>query len=183
MSVQEFTLIPFAQDAAPEISITGSISRRDNQLQVAYRLEDPSSLVVLPTQVANPERRHGLWETTCLEFFLGEAGSKRYWEFNLSPTGHWNGYRFEDYRQGMAEEGAIATQASGGIAALALARSGDSQFVATAKLGALIGADQPLELGVTAVIEDRRGALSYWALVHTGAEADFHRRDSFVLSV
>jgi len=29
--------------------------------------------------------------------------------FNLSPAGHWNIYRFEDYRQGMQEEMAFVT--------------------------------------------------------------------------
>ena len=44
-----------------------------------------------------PRRRDRLWEETCLELFLGEEGSERYWEFNLSPAGHWNVYRFEFY--------------------------------------------------------------------------------------
>jgi hypothetical protein len=34
---------------------------------------------------------------------------------------------------------------------------------------------------VTAVIEQQGEALSYWALAHSGLEADFHRREDFLL--
>lgn len=174
-TAQEFVLKPFEPETAPKIAIAGSVSRQGNQLHITYQLEDPSSQVALPTQVAHPERRHELWQTTCLEFFLGLAESKHYWEFNLSPAGHWNCYRFEDYRQGMAEEGAIAT--------LSLNRVGNSGFTATVELGAITPSDAPLALGVTAVIEDMWGMVSYWAIAHTDSEADFHRRDSFVLQL
>jgi len=40
-----------------------------------------------------------------------------------------------------------------------------------------------VRLGVTAVIEDRRGGLSYWALHHSAEKPDFHHPDSFVLEV
>ena len=56
-----------------------------------------------------PARRDRLWEETCFEFFLAVKNSPRYWEFNLSPAGHWNVYRFADYRQGMQEEPAFAS--------------------------------------------------------------------------
>ena len=39
----------------------------------------------------------------------------------------------------------------------------------------------PLEISLTAVIEQVGQWVSYWALAHTGAEPDFHRRDSFGL--
>jgi hypothetical protein len=39
----------------------------------------------------------------------------------------------------------------------------------------------PLDVGVCAVIDHPHHPLSYWALTHPGPEADFHRRDGFVL--
>jgi hypothetical protein len=39
----------------------------------------------------------------------------------------------------------------------------------------------PLEISLTAVIDQVGQGVSYWALAHTGAEPDFHRRDSFGL--
>jgi hypothetical protein len=37
-----------------------------------------------------------------------------------------------------------------------------------------------LRLSVAAVLEDRRGALSYWALAHPSERPDFHHPHSFV---
>ena len=62
---------------------------------------------MIPAPADLPARKHGLWEETCFEFFLGVKDSPRYWEFNLSPAGHWNVYRFAGYRQGMEEETAF----------------------------------------------------------------------------
>ena len=39
----------------------------------------------------------------------------------------------------------------------------------------------PLHLGVSAVIRQRDGGVSYWALTHPPAKADFHHPDSFSL--
>jgi hypothetical protein len=40
-----------------------------------------------------------------------------------------------------------------------------------------------LHLGFTAVIEDRDGRLSYWALRHPPGKPDFHHADSFALKL
>ncbi len=39
------------------------------------------------------------------------------------------------------------------------------------------------QVGLAAVIEDRRGRLSYWALAHPPGEPDFHHRDCFALEL
>jgi hypothetical protein len=38
-----------------------------------------------------------------------------------------------------------------------------------------------LEAAVTAVLQNRSGVCSHWAIGHPGPEADFHRRDGFLL--
>jgi hypothetical protein len=54
-------------------------------------------------------------------------------------------------------------------------------------LGEVAGAEDPavaglpLEISLTVVIDQVGQGASYWALAHTGAEPDFHRRDSFGL--
>jgi hypothetical protein len=40
---------------------------------------------------------------------------------------------------------------------------------------------QPLEVGISAVVEATDGSLSHWALVHPAARPDFHDRRGFVL--
>ncbi|HTO59214.1 MAG TPA: hypothetical protein VMJ74_15545 [Pseudomonadales bacterium] len=59
------------------------------------------------------------------------------------------------------------------------------ELTATIRLDGLVAdyTRQTLHVGLSAVVEDARGGLSYWALHHPSARPDFHDRDSFVLSV
>ncbi|HYH43254.1 MAG TPA: hypothetical protein VD867_14865, partial [Burkholderiales bacterium] len=41
----------------------------------------------------------------------------------------------------------------------------------------------PLSIGLSAVIEDRDGALSYWALAHLPGKPDFHHAHAFALEL
>jgi hypothetical protein len=43
--------------------------------------------------------------------------------------------------------------------------------------------DQPLEVGISAVLQPRDGRLSFWALTHKGDEPDFHNRQGFVIKI
>ena len=172
-----FTLHPFAADAAPpEVRLTGTVQRQDSCLALRFELLDPLGLVVL-TVPAIPARTFGLWDATCFELFVGTA-SERYWEFNLSPAGHWNTYRFDGYRQGMEDELAfnqIPFSVIQNESALTLDLSLD--------LSPIIPADQPLDLSITAVLQLKPGAVSYWALTHCADQADFHHRDSFTVKL
>jgi hypothetical protein len=38
-----------------------------------------------------------------------------------------------------------------------------------------------LRIGLTAVVEDASGALSYWSLRHPAGRPDFHHADAFAL--
>jgi hypothetical protein len=42
---------------------------------------------------------------------------------------------------------------------------------------------QPLFLGLSTVIEDDTGTLSYWALKHPSGKPDFHHPDAFALEI
>ncbi len=111
MSKQSFSLKPFPASknaqAPLDLQITGSIDRHNNTLSIAYELSGKLSKVQIAPPSNTPARKHDLWQETCFEFFLGIKNSPVYWEFNLSPAGHWNVYRFDDYRHGMREETAF----------------------------------------------------------------------------
>jgi hypothetical protein len=47
----------------------------------------------------------------------------------------------------------------------------------------IVVAGAPLDMSIAAVMEDQSSHQSFWALTHTGKEADFHRRDSFILRI
>ena len=179
MSGRGFFLQPFSPlDPPLTIKLTGHIARHCHQLAIRYDLQGPLAQLVIPAPADLPARRHGLWEETCFEFFLGVKGARRYWEFNLSPAGDWNVYRFAGYRQGMAEETALTSLPEN------VRRHSDSLRVALElDVEKILAADQPLEVGIAAVIKLAGNGLTYWALTHQGPAADFHRRDSFLVEL
>ena len=139
---------------------------RAGRLELAFSVRGATSALVLPPPAA-AVRTDGLWRHTCFEAFLG-AG-EGYYEFNLSPSGAWAAYRFDGYRQGMAAAD-VASPASG------VARRADG-FDLTAAIDLPPDAAGPL--GLSAVIEEAGGRLSYWALAHPPGRPDFHHADCF----
>lgn len=119
-------------------------------------------------------RTDELWRHTCLEAFVGEGAG--YYEFNLAPSAEWAAYGFSGYRDGMApvepfEDPAISTEATYDRFALH----------ATLDLSDLpdLRPDVAWRLALTAVIEQRDGLKSYWALAHPAGKPDFHHADGF----
>ena len=112
-----------------------------------------------------PGRTDELWKTTCFEAFLREAGSRRYREWNFAPSGQWAAYDFSSRRKGMKK--ASVDQAP-------YIRMEDN-FTWWA-MGATIAlqADKQWDLGLSAVLEEKDGTKSYWALAHRGDKPDFH---------
>lgn len=181
-----FSLIPFPDNCPhPEIEITGQIERLDQQLSMTFQLTGEIQQVVVAPADPNRSRRNELWQNTCFEFFLGLKGSPKYWEFNLSPAGHWNIYRFDDYREGMAEE--LAFQF---LPFLVKVQPDSLTLSLDLNLEAIIRPTQDLEVGITTVIQSKindliseQNSITYWALTHVGKEADFHQRKSFILNL
>jgi hypothetical protein len=183
---REWRLVPFAR--SPEalgLRLEGHLEREGTALRVNYALRGELAAVVLPPPAAagplraGPRRADGLWEHTCFELFLAAEGAEGYWEVNLSPNGDWNLYRLTGYRQGLTPERdreALPFAVDRGPDALRL-----SLTLPLPEPLARACQTQPLQVAVTAVIEQTGGAVSYWALAHSGAEADFHRREDFVL--
>lgn len=174
--VREFVLQPFRRQDAGDLSVSGHLARNGNRLSVAWRLAGTLDAVSIPEPSPRPGRRSHLWEDTCFELFLVPAGSNRYWEINVAPSGDWNVFAFDGYRAGMREEQGV------GSLPFVLERTGNELSIALdADMGPIIAAGADWQAGVSAVIRRLAGGLSYWALRHRGPRPDFHRRDSFVL--
>jgi hypothetical protein len=174
-----FTLHPFQHNKqTPPIHVTGEISRQFNILALRYEVEGDLSQLVIPQAFVEPKRRYCLWETTCFEWFMSPQGAEHYWEFNLSSNGDWNVYTLDGYRQGLREELAIRT-----LPFKVGAHSDRLQLGLTLDLSALVPAEQPIEIAITTVIETQAHGCSYWALTHLGDQADFHKRDSFLIQL
>lgn len=117
-----------------------------------------------------------LWRHSCFEVFVMGDQGPAYREFNLSPSGAWAAYTFEDYRQ----SGGLLEMLDPGIDRRATAE--------TLKLEAVIGATalpngSQLQIGLAAVVEDTQEALSYWALAHPSGRPDFHRSATFLMNL
>ncbi len=174
-----FALQPFESlPQLADLTISGEISRRGERLMLRYALQGPLDTVLLAPPAPQPCRLDELWQTTCFELFLARPGQEPYWEFNLSPSGHWNVYRLEGYRRGLAAEAAYQQ-----LAVQVLRDPQELRLMLEVDLPPGLGADQPLEAAITAVIQQRSGLVSYWALEHGGSEPDFHRREDFRLSL
>ena len=135
----------------------------DGRLMLRYRVDGCAELVLPPYR--GNGRAEDLWKTTCFELFLHD-GSGRYREFNFSPSGQWAGFEFSGYRN------------RSGVAELRdwpqiRHETGDSVFVQTVFVPRTIleGAERA---AFSAVIEERGGRPSYWALEHPGLKPDFH---------
>ncbi len=177
--MSNFNLHPFpTDDIIPQIDISGRIDRYDDILAIEYLLQGDLDKVAIDPPSATPKRKLELWTDTCFEFFIGVAGSPNYWEFNLAPTGDWNVYALDDYRQGLRSELAFESLP------LTIDRTANYlQLKLEFDLGKIVKTDLKLEIAITAVIKSTQNEISYWALTHTGTEADFHRRDSFTIEL
>jgi hypothetical protein len=119
-------------------------------------------------------RADELWRHTCFELFLMPVGDEAYLEFNFSPSIEWAAYSFDGYRSGMRN----------------VSLDPDPRIRFTGgKQGAMVEADlQGLpeakwRLNAAAVIEEKDGAKSYWALKHPPGAPDFHHPDCFALEL
>lgn len=143
-------------------------------LALNYRIAGETAALLLPAAAA-PERVEGLWRHTCFEVFVMGEDAPAYREFNFSPSGAWQAYGFQAYRQGGPLTRAVAPR---------IVRQANGDF----GLDVLLPASQlppgpRLRLGLSAVIESIDGGLSYWALRHPPGRPDFHHSDCLALEL
>ena len=167
-----FRLHPFPGAAAPDLKIEAELTRwAEGALEIAYVVTGPVACILLPPPEA-PQRRDGLWQHTCFEAFFALPGTA-YLEANFAPSRHWAAYRFDEYREGMAPAADLP-------APEIRLETAPERIVLTVRLAPLPVLADVTALGLSAVIEDRSGTRSWWALAHPGDQPDFHHRDCFV---
>lgn len=157
-------------EAVTSIEVGVARPSRDGLL-FRYRVTGAIDDLILP-RPATSMRADGLWEHSCFEAFVRSEAEEGYVELNLAPSGAWNAYRLSTYREGMTpldiKPARIMTRSAGGR----------YDLIASVRLGR--SAEATLRLALSAVIEERSGRKSYWALAHPPGKADFHHPDSFV---
>lgn len=167
----EVRLIPHPERApSTPFELTVTLSREGEQAVVDYRLAGPIARVHVPP-LATPARRDELWRHTCFELFASGPGTG-YQEFNFAPSREWAAYTFTDYRDGMTSLPIESPRID--ISATA------DQLSLTARLRI---APSIARIGLSAVIEEQDGRVSYWALAHPPGAPDFHHPDCFALQL
>jgi len=154
-------------------------------LELSFNLRPADSdgdflALALPSLEQESVPSHGdrcdeLWKHTCFEAFIGLPGSQQYWELNISPVGHWNLYSFKSYRQA----GSDLVEALPPSLTMRQTRR-DCRCNVVLDLRPWWPIAGLPELGLTMVVEEIDGRLSYWALSHPEV-ADFHDRRSFLI--
>jgi hypothetical protein len=98
-----------------------------------------------------------------------------YREFNFSPSGEWATYAFRGYREAVDGD-------PGPVRSLAIRLSKAAPQLELEAVLPMAGRER-LAVGVSAVMESKSGALSYWALRHPPGKPDFHHPEAFALAL
>jgi hypothetical protein len=146
------------------------------RLALSYIVTGDMSHVLMPPHTTSA-RSEELWRHTCFEAFIRASSSAAYYEFNFSPSTQWAAYWFDSYRSG----GRVATEINT-VPIEARSSSADRYTLqASLDLNRLSGLPRGAlwRLGLSALIEDTNGRISYWALAHPPGKPDFHHADCF----
>jgi hypothetical protein len=173
----QFNLIPHpsTSPAEPVFKVWANVDHAGALGAVAttniwFGVGAPAARFVVP-QPSESARVDELWRTTCFEAFLRPEGEESYREWNFAPSGQWAAYDFSAYRADMTEAD---------VASPPYVRVEDN--LTWWALGATIAvdADTSWQLGLSAVLEEKDGTKSYWALAHPGDKPDFHDPGCFI---
>ncbi len=160
-------------------ALEAEASRSGTGLALLYVVTGDIGALRLPA-MGTPGRAGGLWRQTCFEAFLRPPAGEAYYEFNFAPSLQWAAYRFSGYRRGMR-----SAEKFSGLRIEVESDASRLELRAELALSDLpdLPKDSPLRLGLSAVIEEATGAMSYWALAHPPGKPDFHHADCFALEL
>ncbi|MFN3475143.1 MAG: DOMON-like domain-containing protein [Blastomonas sp.] len=170
--MDQVSLIPHPDHLpAYDIRLSVAWAIEGEHLTLEYHVADPSYSILWPARANG--RTDNLWEHTCFEAFVGSPNHSAYAEFNISPSGGWAAYMFDDHRAGMRPLDLAADPVIHHVA-----KAHWRVKLDLAGITDLIG-PRPWRLAVTAVIEARDGSKSFWSLAHPPGKPDFHHADCF----
>ena len=151
------------------VSVAASVTGAG--LRLVYTLAGNITALQIPRATA-PGSADGLWQHTCLEAFVATEDDAAYREFNFAPSGQWAIYDFARERVRVR----VSESADAGESPIFQTSFAPDQFTLTADLAwaGLPARGAALCLGLSAVVEESTGQLSYWALTHPGERPDFH---------
>ncbi len=171
----KFSLLPFETKLAPKITIDCELNNTSESLFISYKLQGDLSSLDLGTGIPKHARVMKLWEKTCFELFLKDSNDT-YVEFNFSPDFEWNCFKFEKKksdpipyeRMELVKFDILFSNEVVHVIVELQKRMFPEHFF-----------EGKLSAGITSVIKEKSGAISYWALSHVDTRPNFHHFDSF----
>ena len=148
---------------------------KSGSLMLTFCLVGDISGLSIP-ESRSPRRVDHLWRHTCFEAFVMEGEGPEYREFNFSPSGEWAVYAFRGYRNAVELENELSP-------VIVVHKTMDRLELGAEISQGLLPHGRPLRLGLSAIVEDVGGILSYWALRHPPGKPDFHHTDAFALQM
>ncbi len=143
------------------IHVTAAVVATKDGCRARFAASGNMLEAVIP-ELAEPERMDDLWKTTCFEIFW-ERDDGSYREFNLSPSTRWACYDFDSFREGMRNAPAEV--------AITFETTNDGmELVADIKSELRV----PAKVALNAIIEEKDGALRFWALDFAQGKPEFH---------
>jgi len=170
-----FTLACHPQTPSQVIREINVVVEASGSLMLTFRLMGDISSLNIPEARA-PQSADDLWRHTCFEVFIMKGEGPEYSEFNFSPSGEWAVYAFRDYRDLEVLEHELAP-------GIMVRRTLDRLELEVEISRDFLPQNGPLRLGLSAVVEETDGVLSYWALRHPPGKPDFHHPDTFILQM
>ncbi len=178
MTSQNAQLVPFPGKPHPKIAISVEATRlAPGRLRLWYIVTGAVDALKVPAHLP-PSREDGLWHRTCCEAFVLSVGGTAYREINLSPSSQWAAYDFSDYRHG-GQDAAMPAP----VISISEMRGKRFAIGADLHVESAAMAKAPWRLGLSMVVEEKTGGKSWWALKHSADKPDFHRAESFTLTL
>lgn len=172
-------LIPFESNHLQKFELWADLlvdETDPSKLRLQFQVRDPLDEVSLePREYRFDEtsmvRKDELWKMTCFEMFLNPVGQKQYYEFNFNLEGAWNNYHFAGYRfpqPPQANSDFLVSSLIWKPKDLTVQIQNKSPF-------------RHFNVGLTAVIKDKKNQTTYFSLQHEGGKPDFHTASGFIL--
>jgi hypothetical protein len=172
MSTRSFVLQAHASTPCALIAeLRVVVERAADRMRFDFEIRGEIQQLEIPAP-AQSRRTDGLWQHTCCEAFLRPRGEHAYQEWNFSPSSEWAAYAFDGYRAGMRPL-TISTDP------IIVCDMGIDRLRLTATIERATGAAAAVQMGLSAVLRDRRGKIYYYALQHAPETPDFHHDTSF----
>ena len=171
----KFSLLPFDRKTAPVVSIDSELNITKESVFISYKLQGLLNTIDMGVGVPKHARVIKLWEKTCFELFIKDDQDS-YLEFNFSPDFEWNCFYFEKKGDKLTEykkmelvkfDILFSNEVVHIIVELQKKMFPDHFF------------EGKLAAGITSVLKEKNGNLSYWALSHNDTRPNFHHFDSF----